>query len=472
VDASVVRTEADEAVLEVLAQLDADLASAEEAFQQGDFVRVDSLIAQINGQVEPPEPLRLTADSREGFNVYGDIEIVEEGGVNLISLTATSDFTFDLLNFPSLESDMHFKFKIKMLGASHYALAFRVSESSESYYAGYELVGQVQSAYLARYVDEIGGNSNLFTLNNFSGRDWQEWDVYLVGSTIRILLNGEQVFEYDDPSPLFFGNFRIDGDDGGVLLEYFEVEWLPLEISDEVAAASVLPASDNTVDPPPSTSSGISLYDDFEYTTEPDRGLWQYPADTFFGIDNGLMVLRAAAGDQIAPGSANIQTQQEWEIAPSGQVRFATEGWVYVDQGVTDSVRTVSSGFQVVGPGDYWFSVSIVHDFGRNYYFCQGAKGFDGDNLQYYFEEYGTPTFNEWHLLTATVEELPDSDDLVLWGYVDGQLFCTYTPPEEWQDAMQRGGYLTVNLNVAWQGELDLPLRVHYDDWRVGYPED
>ncbi|HEX9897682.1 MAG TPA: hypothetical protein VGC81_00565, partial [Candidatus Methylomirabilis sp.] len=70
----------------------------------------------------------------------------------------------------------------------------------------------------------------------------------------------------------------------------------------------------------------------------------------------------------------------------------------------------------------------------------------------------------------ASVEESMKPADLAYVGYVDGQASCSWTPPDEWQEAIRRGGELSFFLNPGWHGEwgLDEPFRAYYDDVRVG----
>lgn len=73
-----------------------------------------------------------------------------------------------------------------------------------------------------------------------------------------------------------------------------------------------------------------------------------------------------------------------------------------------------------------------------------------------YSDTFGTPMFGEWHTTRASFEETDDANDLEYVGCIDGRPVCSWFPPQEWQEAMDRGAGPSFSLVNGWSGAWNL----------------
>jgi uncharacterized cupin superfamily protein len=250
-----------------------------------------------------------------------------------------------------------------------------------------------------------------------------------------------------------------------------------LESGGEPIAAGLTETAQPTPLPPTETRAArqtieLALYDDFE--TQGELNLLRWWDETDFRVSGGVAVLHAVKGET-ATYRAHLAAVRSWIPSRSGGVRFAVEARIRVDPVVFGAFGPGVVQFEVTGPemspGVTWlFVIGYSFESGFMTYECAGNRWDSSEPPPMYSETFGTPIFGEWHTFRASVEETTNQDELAYVGYVDGQAGCAWTPPDEWQEEIRRGGELSFFLEPGWHGEwgLDEPFRAYYDDVRVG----
>jgi len=218
--------------------------------------------------------------------------------------------------------------------------------------------------------------------------------------------------------------------------------------------------------------SGLVLYDDFESPGPANPLFWW--SETDFRVQDGAAVLQASKGDT-ASHRANLQSTRTWMPSTSGAVRFSVETKIRLDPAIFDAPYRGHAQFQItgptVGPEAQWiFVFGYTIESGFFAYECTGARWDPSEPAASYSEIFGTPILGEWHTFRASLEESANQEDLAYVGYVDGKAICNWTPPDEWQNTIDRGEGLSFFLSTSWSGEwsLDRPFRAYFDDVKVG----
>jgi len=240
----------------------------------------------------------------------------------------------------------------------------------------------------------------------------------------------------------------------------------------EAPQRAILPAAEGAA---AIQDSGPPLYDDFEVSgpvmvMNPLRWL----SETNFQVKDGVATLEAAKG-QSWSYKANLESTNHWTPSGSGAMRFSVEARIRVDRAVSEYSGDGFSNFQLTGPamgyGRWTFTLGYVFESGFLAYECAGAfSGWVAEPLASLSQTIGAPKFGEWHVFRVSLEEGAEQGELAYIGYVDNQAVCSWTPPGEWQEAIDEGGSLSFFLGNRWTGPWipDRPFRAYFDDVKAG----